>query len=181
MPRLEYVCAPGHIFFNNEAADVSLHGTFTDAERGEVWDDGQIRDFIRGGRPDLFKSLQKLPVPPEGLPQPVDLGSNHLSPDEHILMNQSALIEDGSTRGHYSPSSTAQHHHAILYRTRTVMLQHKRHIQSRLLSKTTATQVSLVATLVSGADTNIRRWSRHLPSTRSQAWLPAPLFGTGLS
>lgn len=159
MSRLQYGGSPGELYFNSEAADVSLYGTFTGLSlENETWDDNRIRDFIRGGRPDLFKSLQKLPVSAEVLPEPVHLGTSHLGRDEYAMLNQNILSDlDGATRWQHSRSNMPLYQHVSLHQHRTSMLQHKRHIQSRLLSKSRTTLINLIT--IRRCGTNHRRWS----------------------
>lgn len=135
MQRFDYDNAPGNVFFNDEATGKSSFGSFPDDDKN-VWDQSKINDSIQFGRPDLFKALQRLPISAEDLPTPAVLGTYFLTPDERVLVDQSAVITSrGSLANPHLPPSVTQCQNAGLYQFRTLKLQHKRYIQTRILSE----------------------------------------------
>ena len=142
MQRFDYEETPGRIWLNDAAIDKSSYGCFKD-EDPVVWREGQIADFIHFGKPDLFKALQRLPISAEDLPTPADLGPHFLTPEERVLVNQSTLIAFGNSSANpQTRLSVTQCQNATLYRYRTLKLQHKRYIQTRVLSKSLAASPS---------------------------------------
>jgi hypothetical protein len=178
MARFEYERSPGAVFFNREAqAGRSHFGTFPSANVS-VWDDGRIADFIRGARPDLFRSLQPLTISPLQLPEKVDLGIKHLTLDEHVLLKRSIeVVSSGSLITSRGLVPLVKSRHAKLYQIRTLELQHKRYIQASVLGKSTENS-TLQQCLVLDIVADSARREQSCARMRQQARLPDPVFGT---
>lgn len=137
MVRFEYERDPGAVFFNPEAKGVSHYGTFPSVD-ATVWSDERISDFIRGGRPGLFRSLQRLPLSSMHLPEKLGLGAKYLTPDERVLVKQIAPPDTCNNQAASKElASHVQSQHTRLYRGRTFELQHKRYMQACILGKLT--------------------------------------------
>jgi hypothetical protein len=159
--RFAYERYPGQVFFNEEAVGHSHYGIFPH-EGLEVWNDQRVADFVQGGSPQLFKTLQRLPVSSEYCPAPINLQQHFLTPAERVLVEQSTTLTSRETHvssRHVIPGKNIQH--ITLYQARTVKLQHKRYLQARVLSTGRMSWVQLYA--------NWYRWSSYAPPLRQQA------------
>lgn len=137
MGRTPYDYAPNVVLFK-ETGEISSCGNFPDhAEKDEVWDEEQVRDFIRRSRPDLYQKLNQLPVATSHVAEPVDLGIAHLNPLESALKIQGNIL-DGETNQHCSeiPEVPALPTPQMrMYQQRTAELQHKRNLEYTVVGR----------------------------------------------
>lgn len=114
---------------------MSCWGTFDNTEDSQVWNDDQIRDYIRGSRPDLFKTLNGLPLRAEGVATNVTLRHDYLTNAECILLLQTTqlLSHQDLTPSLGRHATVTERGHAWQHSARTVELQHQHHIEKSIL------------------------------------------------
>jgi hypothetical protein len=129
MTNNPYELAPGQVLFKTKnKGRYCTVTTLNDNDGG--FTDEDVRDFIQFSHQGLFKKLKGLPIPSDHVEEPADLGYAHLTAAESVLtMSASMQLPSGDARRGQQTRKTK------VYLDRTLESQHKRHIESFVLSK----------------------------------------------
>lgn len=121
---------PGMVLFDNEASVFSSVLTLHD---DESWSEDTIQQYIHWSRPDLPDKLNGLALSSDHVQEHVDLGLDHLTDSEVTLTMTAAL----STNNFVGGNGRGRNRKMGLYLSRMSQLQHKRHVESFVLSMLT--------------------------------------------